>query len=212
MFLQFILRRMWRPLNTFPLNPSQENMIACRSSILELTYFSLDRHCCAFLQGKKKKRGRVEVEVFDDVAKKDGGVERENRRRRRRGGRRAEEQRSGRQGRLMRWGGEVESFDGLGEGDSLKRSRVQISCLQSWADQPAAWHHLHCEGGEAQQKGSRRPGLGSTVDAIVKGLSTLCPQNCKDLVRLFSRTSTETIPPFGKKTMQRWRKRLSGSP
>lgn len=34
-------------------------------------------------------------------------------------------------GRLMRWGGEVESFDGLGEGDSLKRSRVQISCLQS---------------------------------------------------------------------------------
>lgn len=57
MFLQFILRRMWRPLNTFPLNPSQENMIACRSSILELTYFSLDRHCCAFLQGKKKKRG-----------------------------------------------------------------------------------------------------------------------------------------------------------
>lgn len=35
MFLQFILRRMWRPLNTFPLNPSQENMIACRSSILE---------------------------------------------------------------------------------------------------------------------------------------------------------------------------------
>lgn len=56
MFLQFILRRMWRPLNTFPLNPSQENMIACRSSILELTYFSLDRHCCAFLQGKKKKK------------------------------------------------------------------------------------------------------------------------------------------------------------
>lgn len=75
----------------------------------------------------------MEVEVFDDVAKKDGGVERENRRRRRRrrGGRRSEEQRSGRQGRLMRWGGEVESFDGLGEGDSLKRSRVQISCLQS---------------------------------------------------------------------------------
>lgn len=34
-------------------------------------------------------------------------------------------------GRLMRWGGEVESCDGLGEGDSLKRSRVQISCLQS---------------------------------------------------------------------------------
>lgn len=34
-------------------------------------------------------------------------------------------------GRLMRWEGEVESFDGLGEGDSLKRSRVQISCLQS---------------------------------------------------------------------------------
>lgn len=58
MFLQFILRRMWRPLNTFPLNPSQENMIACRSSILELTYFSLDRHCCAFLQGKKKKKKR----------------------------------------------------------------------------------------------------------------------------------------------------------
>ena len=72
----------------------------------------------------------MEVEVFDDVAKKDGGVERENRRRRR-GGRRAEEQRRGRQGRLMRWGGEVESFDGLGEGDGLKRSRVQISCLQS---------------------------------------------------------------------------------
>lgn len=160
MFLQFILRRMWRPLNTFPLNPSQENMIACRSSILELTYFSLDRHCCAFLQGKKKKkRGQVEVEVFDDVAKKDGGVERENRRRR--SGRRAEEQRSGRQGRLMRWGGEVESFDGLGEGDSPKRSRVQISCLQSWADQPAAWHHLRCEGGGSPTKGKQtaRPRL-----------------------------------------------------
>lgn len=66
-------------------------------------------------------------------------------------------------------------------------------------------HDIICavKGGEAQQKGSRRPGLGSTVDAIVKGLSTLCPQNCKDLVRLFSRTSTETTPPFGKKTMQR---------
>lgn len=52
----------------------------------------------------------MEVEVFDDVAKKDGGVERENRRRRRRGGRRAEEQRSGRQGKIDevgRGGGEL---------------------------------------------------------------------------------------------------------
>lgn len=133
MFLQFILRRMWRPLNTFPLNPSQENMIACRSSILELTYFSLDRHCCAFLQGKKKKRGRVEVEVFDDVAKKDGGVERENRRRRRRGGRRAEEQRSGRQGKIDevgRGGGELWWPRG-GRQPEEEQSADQLSAVMS---------------------------------------------------------------------------------
>lgn len=185
MFLQFILRRMWRPLNTFPLYPSQENMIACRSSILELTYFSLDRHCCAFLQGKKKKkRGRVEVEVFDDVAKKDGGVERENRRRRRRGGRRAEEQRSGRQGKIDevgRGGGELWWPRG-GRQPEEEQSADQLSAVMSRPacsmTSSALWR------GEAQQKGSRRPGLGSTVDAIVKGLSTLCPQNCKDLVRL----------------------------